>query len=33
MSCPNGLPGQPSFTQYLHRVGVFSLLCVLSSIF
>jgi hypothetical protein len=22
MSCPNGLPGQPLFTQYFHHAGV-----------
>src|SRR5208283_2932452 len=33
MSCPNGLPGQPSFTQYFHRAGAYSPPCVLSSIF
>jgi hypothetical protein len=33
MSCPNGLPGQLSFTQYFHRGGAYFPPCVLSSIF
>jgi len=33
MFCPNGLPGQLSFTQYFHRAGDSSPPCVLSSDF